>query len=57
MPLEIREVVIQAKLEKSDSSAKKSKELDKYLIEQIKKEILAECMEQLEDKLARRFER
>ena len=54
MPLEIREVIIKAKLERDWSDDRESPALDGAGLEQLKKDILAYCLEQLEEQRRRR---
>lgn len=58
MPIEIREVVIKAQLEKPGDHLNQNQGLNKQLLEKIKADILKTCLEQLEEKLNQRlFER
>lgn len=55
MPLEIREVVIKAHLERVPPHARKAKSLDKSELLALKEEIIETCLEKIEQRLQRNF--
>ena len=57
MPLEIREIVIKANIEREPGSKKQGQTLDPLFINQLKEEIVEECLEKLEYQIGKRLER
>ena len=53
MPIEIREVVVKAQLEKPLAGSQNKEVLSKELLLEMKEEIMAELMEKVEDKFDR----
>lgn len=57
MPVEIREIVIKSTLHKKAPKREGELEWDIRMIQQLKEDILAICLEKLEEKLRSRKER
>lgn len=57
MPIEIREVIIKAHLDKSKSNEPSDANMSAEKIEAIKEEIIEEVMEKIEDKFRTKYNR
>ncbi|MEL6863532.1 MAG: DUF5908 family protein [Bacteroidota bacterium] len=57
MPIEIREVVVKAQLEKTRSTPQQSTAVSEDQIRELKEEILSELLEKMEEKLWKTLER
>lgn len=57
MPIEIKEMIVKVNIQEKNIRSNAPASLDKKILEQLKKEIINECMEKVDEYLERMTER